>query len=153
MRAFKKKQKTSKIAGSTSKSTLIQQQEHQKKESSQRVGSRYHDPLTGIFEKNYLYYQTKSERKNFTDVVIKEYFNYLRQQHVTVPYLLQAAIVEELTEQIRILLREKIDQISHSTSSSVTSSFDESFGGTYEKTRAMKVTVRKRTKSRTSKAA
>jgi hypothetical protein len=117
MRAFKKKQKTSKIAGSTSRSTLIQQQEHQKKESSQRVGSRYHDPLTGIFEKNYLYYQTKSERKNFTDVVIKEYFNYLRQQHVTVPYLLQAAIVEELTEQIRILLREKIDQISHSTAS------------------------------------
>lgn len=153
MRAFKKKQKTSKIAGSTSKSTLVQQQEHQKKESSQRVGSRYHDPLTGIFEKNYLYYQTKSERKNFTDVVIKEYFNYLRQQHVTVPYLLQAAIVEELTEQIRILLREKIDQISHSSSPSVTSSFDESFGGTYEKTRAMKVTVRKRTKSRTSKAA
>ena len=67
------------------------------------------DPLYVIFEQHlYNFQDSDSDRKTFISGVVVEYLSFLRQKNIAVPKSLEAAIGEELAEQVNIMLTKKI---------------------------------------------
>ena len=67
------------------------------------------DPLFVIFEQHlYNFQDSDSDRKTFIAGVVVEYLSFLRQKNIAVPRSLEAAIGEELAEQVSIMLTKKI---------------------------------------------
>lgn len=67
------------------------------------------DPLYVIFEQHlYNFQDSESDRKTFVTVVVTEYLSLLRQKNIAVPRSLEAAIRDELAEQVSLMLTKKI---------------------------------------------
>ena len=67
------------------------------------------DPLYVIFEQHLLNFgDSDLDRKTFVLNVLQDYFSYLRKRNISVPKSMEGPIIEELSEQVRILLIKKI---------------------------------------------
>ncbi|NDD92183.1 hypothetical protein EBZ37_08870 [bacterium] len=67
------------------------------------------DPLYVIFEQHlYNFQDSDSDRKTFIYGIVSEYLLFLRQKNIAVPKSLEAAISEELAEQVNTMLTKKI---------------------------------------------
>ena len=67
------------------------------------------DPLYVIFEQHlYNFQDSDSDRKTFVGNIINEYLSFLRRKSIAIPKSLEAAIVEELAEQVNVMLTKKI---------------------------------------------
>ena len=67
------------------------------------------EPLYSIFERH-LYELSPADRDRdaFVSKVLKDYFQYLRQSCISIPVQLEAAIAEEISQQVRTMLLKKI---------------------------------------------
>jgi hypothetical protein len=67
------------------------------------------DPLYVIFEQHlYNFQDSDSDRKTFIGNIINEYLSFLRRKSIAIPRALEAAIVEELADQVSVMLTKKI---------------------------------------------
>jgi long-subunit fatty acid transport protein len=67
------------------------------------------DPLYVIFEQHlYNFQDSDSDRKTFITTIVTEYLALLRQKNIAVPKSLEAAISEELADQVSLMLTKKI---------------------------------------------
>jgi hypothetical protein len=67
------------------------------------------DPLYVIFEQHlYNFQDPELDRKTFIQLVLQDYFSYLRKRNITVPKSLEEPIIEELSGQIHVMLVKKI---------------------------------------------
>ncbi len=67
------------------------------------------DPLFVIFEQHlYNFQDPDMNRKDFVELVLRDYFNYLRKFNITVPKSLEVPILQELSSQIQTMLVKKI---------------------------------------------
>jgi hypothetical protein len=67
------------------------------------------DPLYVIFEQHLYNFQDDDlDRKTFIDQVLQDYLVHLRKLNISVPKSLEQPIVEELSEQIKVMLIKKI---------------------------------------------
>lgn len=67
------------------------------------------DPLFVIFEQHLYHFQdSETDRKTFVEVVVKEYISYLQKFQIVIPKPMEAAVVEELSAQVNVMLIKKI---------------------------------------------
>lgn len=67
------------------------------------------DPLYVIFEQHLYNFQDDDlDRKTFIDQVLQDYLSHLRKLNISVPKSLEQPIVDELSEQIKVMLIKKI---------------------------------------------
>ena len=67
------------------------------------------DPLFTIFEQHlYNFQDSEIDRKTFIGNVVQEYLSHLRKLKIVIPRSMEAAVVEELTSQVNVMLVKKI---------------------------------------------
>jgi hypothetical protein len=67
------------------------------------------DPLFVIFEQHLTnFHDSDMDRKTFIQNVLQEYLTFLRKKNLSIPKYMEAAIMEELTLQVKTMLVKKI---------------------------------------------